>query len=342
MSEESQGENGEENKVVVVSTEEYTNKALEKYGVTRAAIAELRDKYLPLKTAGIEDKVSYDIVRAARMDIKKLRVRVEKTRKDLKAEALEYGRKVDARAKDIFERLEPIETHLIEQEKLVDDERERIKNKAAEDEAARISELKKGLFDAGMSFNGVNYIYGDITVDPDSVSSMGMQEYVALLDRINIAKIKEREAQVERDRIAAEAAEKLTGEARENERIRKEQEAKQVELDAEQARIDAEKEKIEKDKQDAIDEAERVEEAKQAEIKAKENAAREEEERIRQEKEATELTERLKPDNEKLVGFASQLEAVSVPAVENGESHEVLKKAVDYINKASLVLRSAQ
>jgi len=57
----------------------------------------------------------------------KHRTGVEKHRKFLKADALSYGRKVDAAAKEIFGKLAPIEDHLTEQEKIVTDEKKRVK-----------------------------------------------------------------------------------------------------------------------------------------------------------------------------------------------------------------------
>jgi chromosome segregation ATPase len=128
---------------------ENQNRSLERFNVTDAAIAAMREKYMPLTIAGLDDACGLQAVHAARMVVKSHRVQVEKVRKDLKADALEYGRKVDAEAKRITAMLEPIETHLANAEGRIEAEKETIRNaarlkaeaeaKAAADaEAARI------------------------------------------------------------------------------------------------------------------------------------------------------------------------------------------------------------
>ena len=67
-----------------------------KYDTTDSAIAQLKAEYAPLV---ITDKASYKAVVAAISDVRGRRTAVEARRKELKAGALEYGRKVDARAK---------------------------------------------------------------------------------------------------------------------------------------------------------------------------------------------------------------------------------------------------
>lgn len=123
--------------------------ALMRFGVADEAIAKMADEYLPLKIADVNDAVGFKAVHEARMIVKSKRVDVEKVRKELKADALEYGRKVDAEAKRITAMLQPIELHLTAQEEAYQAEKERIRNAArlaaeaearakAEAEAARL------------------------------------------------------------------------------------------------------------------------------------------------------------------------------------------------------------
>jgi len=60
---------------------------LAKYNVTDAAIAKLNADYMALAVKGVDDKAGYEVVKAARIDIKKRRVEVEKTRVTLKRKA---------------------------------------------------------------------------------------------------------------------------------------------------------------------------------------------------------------------------------------------------------------
>jgi chromosome segregation ATPase len=109
--------------------------------ITDQAIAKMRARYLPLKIQGVQDSAGAAVIHSARMEVKAKRVEVEKVRKALKADSLEYGRKVDAEAKRITGLLEPIENHLDAQEKIYEAEKERIRNaarlKAESEERAR-------------------------------------------------------------------------------------------------------------------------------------------------------------------------------------------------------------
>ena len=84
--------------------------------ITDAAIAEMSTLYMGLAITDLEDKEQFDAVHSARMVVKGKRVEVEKKRKELKADAIAWGKKVDTEAKRIFGKLEPIETHLINEE----------------------------------------------------------------------------------------------------------------------------------------------------------------------------------------------------------------------------------
>jgi len=114
---------------------EVISTALQKFNIADTAIMELSDRYMVLKTNGLDDKKAFDAVHEARMDVKGRRVEVEKTRKELKEEALKYGRAVDAEAKRITALLAPIEDHLQAEEDKVTNERARIKKEAEEKDA---------------------------------------------------------------------------------------------------------------------------------------------------------------------------------------------------------------
>ena len=104
------------------------NMALTKFTPTDTAIAAMRDEYMPLTIRDVNDLVGFKIVHSARMVVKNHRVQVEKVRKQLKADALEFGRRVDGEAKRINALLEPIESHLSKEEDAYEAEKERIRN----------------------------------------------------------------------------------------------------------------------------------------------------------------------------------------------------------------------
>ena len=79
------------------------------FSVTDAGIAELEAKHRGLVVAH-GDKKGYLALTQAIAEVRTARTDVEKRRKELKQDALEYGRLVDSTAKAITERLEAIET----------------------------------------------------------------------------------------------------------------------------------------------------------------------------------------------------------------------------------------
>ncbi len=97
------------------------------YDVTDKAIGALSAEYMPLVINDLSDKKQLEAVHEARLDVKKVRVAVENKRKELKSEALAWGKKVDGEANRIKGLLEPIESHLQAEENKVAEEEARIK-----------------------------------------------------------------------------------------------------------------------------------------------------------------------------------------------------------------------
>jgi len=102
-------------------------KELITYTVTDAYLAQIKKDYLALTVQGLDDKDGYAKCHEARIEVKGRRVAVEKRRKELKSDSLEFGRKVDTEARRITVELEEVEDHLREQQDVIDNEKERIK-----------------------------------------------------------------------------------------------------------------------------------------------------------------------------------------------------------------------
>ena len=105
---------------------------LQKFNVADAVISQMATEYMPLKVSGIEDKIGLKKVHDARMVIKGKRIEVEKKRKELKESSLRFGQAVDGEAKRITKLLSPIETHLENEESIVEKEKERLQVEAEE------------------------------------------------------------------------------------------------------------------------------------------------------------------------------------------------------------------
>lgn len=284
------------------------------YDVQRELITQIADEYMPLTVSGIDDKAGLEAVHKARMEVKNLRVRIEKRRKQLKAESLEYGRQVDSAAKELTDLLTPIETHLENEEAIVAREKARLEREAEGKRQAMIRERFNCLSEC--SFPGGNsYLEGDI-------ARFTVAEFSAVLDSERVAKaaFDERMAaeKAERERIAEQQrieAERLAKERAELERQRREQVEAQAKIDAEQKRLlEAELEQkrlafLEKAKAEAAEKA-RLEaiaeqERKAAEAKAKAEADERERQRI----------EALRPDCEKLITIADRVRDIDVPVL---------------------------
>jgi len=97
--------------------------------ILESEIVKLQTNYLPLKINGLSDKEGYQKVFDALQIMKKHRLLIESTRKELKQDALEYGRSIDSKAKEIRALVDPIENHLLGERKAIDDEVEQIKFK---------------------------------------------------------------------------------------------------------------------------------------------------------------------------------------------------------------------
>ena len=250
---------------------------LANFSKSDAGIAELANKYLPLEIKGVNDSNGFKLVHAARMDVRARRIGVEKIRKDLKANALDFGKRVDAEAKRITALLEPIEEHLDAQETAYEDAKAEIKRQA---EVAKQAALQARI-DALWAV--------DVVLPVLQVGAFTDDEFAAILNDAkaeHAAKLEKIEAErIERERIEAEAA---AARKAEDERLAKER----AELEAEKARHAAEQAEQKRIADDAA---------------AKQRAEAEEAAR----KEAEEL----RPDKERLIAFAETLLRLEVPKV---------------------------
>ena len=109
------------------------------YNVSNAAIAELKSKYGGLTA---DTPQGYEDVKTALKEVSGYRIAVENKRKELKADALEYGRKVDAEAKRIQALIAEVEEPLKLEKKKVDDEKDRIAREKVEAERRELERLR--------------------------------------------------------------------------------------------------------------------------------------------------------------------------------------------------------
>jgi colicin import membrane protein len=299
------------------------------YNVPDARIAELKAKYSGLTIMSVTDKKGYDLVHSARMEVKELRLAVEKKRVELKAYSLEYGRKVDAEAGRIKKLLEPLEESLEAEEERIDAEKEAIRAAAQ---------------------NAVHHPYniGDLAAMPATAFAL----VLATATEAHELREKERlaaeaalaEKRAEEERLAREQAEaKAAAEKAERERLA----AERAKLDAEQAEFRRQQEEFQAQRraQEQADRDKRI--AEEAAARAKAEAERQAaEEAARKEREAKEAAEAAtqaearrqaaaaaRPDADKLLGLAETLRGTAFPKLATAEGQKVITETALLVAK---------
>ncbi len=332
------------------------------YTPSEQQITDWAKEFFPLVITDLNDKAMVKRVHDARMIVRDARITIEKTRVALKAEALEYGRRVDSEAKRHSQRVEEIERHLTAQEGKVEAEKARVK-KEKEDAARAVLQKRVALL-AAVSLHGICHL------PPSQVETMTEQQFQDTLgdatDEFNAAQA----AIAEKERAAKAEAERLAKEKADLDRQRAEQEAEKKRLADEQAKLDAEKKRIadEEAAKDRVAENERIakEAAERARIETEERMKREAAEaKAKAEREAAEVKERqereaaeakaraeaeeaaakakteaeeaarlkaeaMRPDKEKLLAFADYVAAIELPklSVELNEFTERISRLV--------------
>lgn len=208
-----------------------------------------------MKINGVDDKEGYEQVKKAiRLITSKINA-VDDKRKELKADSLEYGRRVDGKAKEITEMLMPIKDHLVAQKETIDTEKENLAKKAEEERLAKIKHRHGILLECGMGLVGAEYIwqsklYANIEMALVAVNleTMNDASFNHFVQEVKEAVTKEQE-EVESIRLAKEAADKKAEEDRAAlNKEREEFERQKKELADQMAEIEKQKRELELEK----------------------------------------------------------------------------------------------
>jgi|WetSurMetagenome_2_1015567.scaffolds.fasta_scaffold19772_2 hypothetical protein len=257
--------------------------ALVKYDVDEAVLAATKAKCAEMTA---DTPKGYDEVRLAIAALRTTRVSIEKKRVELKADALAYGRLVDAEAKRLTGLVAEIEDPLSEKKRAIDDEKERVRREA---EAEKLRAME-----AEIAANRAKQ-------EADAKAVRDAEEARMAAERRRLA---DERAAFEAERQKAEAAAAVERERLAAER-RQEEDRQRVERD----RLDAERRAIEAARQ----QAEREEFERQATIRAeKEAAERVEREKVEKARVEAELAA-LRPDLERVKVFIAAIRAIEAP-----------------------------
>ena len=295
------------------------------FRISDARIEELQAEYMPLTISGVTDKAGFDLVHSARMDIKDLRVSIDKTRKSQVADALEWQRTVNGIAKRLTAGLKPIEAHLNKQEDVYTAEIDRIK---AEKQASAQAETQRridALMAVGVKANIAEIVqmtpgaYGDYLVMVTATFAQGQA--------VKAAQEAEAKAKVEAEAAArADEMEKLTAmheaQVKETAKLKAERDAFEAEkAAAAQSVRDAEAKAAQAIREEQI-RKEAIETAKaDAEAQAKAEADRKEDEEFK-----AAIFEATRPDVDKLIALSNAIENLPMPTMTTERGNIALAK----------------
>jgi len=308
-------------------------------------------------------EITKDVIAKAkrlRLDVRKVRTGADKVHKEVKSEALRWGKAIDG-VKNI------LKYAVEDKEKKLEDIEKHFENIEAEKIAVLQRERESILIKYEVE-NAENMGLGEMTEE-------GWKYFEAGLRSTYEAKI-EAEKKAEKDRIAtekAEAEEKIRM-AEENEKLKKKVEADKKKADAEKAKqkkkddADAKKreaedkkhkaeqkkisdkhesdqkkinDKLQKEREDKEKIAKQLKDQEDAIEKAKVNARKKKEDEEKAQKLADKKAKRA-PDKDKLKVFVDNIKALEFPDVKSEEAEEIveqtrilLEKVVKYIKSNS-------
>ena len=275
-----------------------------KYNVTDASIEELREKYaiVPKVNTSAELKT----LKADITVVRTLRTSVEATRKDLKKEALEYGRKVDTEATRIKEKLISIEQPMKDEQKRYEDKIKAAKEEEERLELERVAEIQRKINNI-TSLPSLNDGKAPHEIEEaiESLNYRDLFDYQEFTSQRDDALVIARESLVELLRVALEKelVEKEAAAQKElEEKERQEAEAKrQQEIEEREKQAAIEQEKIKKERAEMVAKQKKLDdeaEARDAKQLAEKNRLEEERQKIEEEKAALEHEKQAKIEAE--------------------------------------------
>jgi hypothetical protein len=315
-----------------------------------------------LTIAGAGDRKGFDAVHEGRMILREKRLGIDKRRKELKADALAYGKQVESTAQALIGIIEPEEARLQAEEdkyNAAKAEEKRLK----EEEAAKLTQAR---------VDALGAVGDTITFAlAGALEEEAYQERLKEATAAHEAKLaREAAEEAERQRLAAEAEKARQEEAARLEAQRVEQEKLAAELKAQQEKLAAQQREIEERNRAEYErlaaEQQKLDDAKAAEEKRIADAAAEEErkaaveqarkeavaaEKLRAEKEAAAKLEREKraeakrlraeakrPDKEKLIAFADLVDQMDIPELTEA-SIDARQSVIEIMESASERIR---
>lgn len=276
-------------------TQPHTNGTLSvDYGITPEMITETKARYAALQA---DTPDGYKAVGTALKEVAGTRIAVEKKRKQLKADSLEWGRKVDSEAARVTALILEIEEPLRAKKEAVDNERQRKLDAIKAEEDRRLAEAEQR------------------RKDEEEAKIKAQREAEAAANKAEADRLAE-----ERRKFALEQAEADAKRQAEYDR----QQTELRKLEADRKALEAERRRLAKIEQDR-------QAAEARAVEAERNAAL----AIQREIEERERLDRLRPDAETLHLFAATLREIVPPAMKTDEGRAALALAMEQIGEVA-------
>lgn len=245
---------------------------IDKFTPQKAELQTLAAQYSALTIAGIQDKAGYKIVDEARKDLKRKRVEITKTGKELREEAVAFQKKVIAVEKELVALIEPVELDLATKQEAID--------KAIQMEKRRES----------LPYRQEQLKELGVVVADEFLLIMEDAAYLAFVTEKKAEKVAEQERQLKEQQEALAKAQAKLEEDKRLEAAKIEaaaQAAVQAAAKAEQdklAAVEAERKKAADERAALVAEQEQKERDRQAAVEAEAKAKKEAEEQAKAEK----------------------------------------------------------
>jgi len=309
-----------------------------KYDIETAVITALEARYADIK---VVDGKSKAVAMEGLAEYRELRAKIDKRHKELKKDALKYGRAVDNEKNRLKGLLAPVEQHLKDARQIYDDkikakkaEKERIEQERVDKIAQKIQSLDHAVDTAlNMSSGRVAELCDEIVAI--QITEEVFQEFAEQAKAVKLTTLSALD-DIYNDKVTREKADaERRAEIEKLEKIRKENEAAQAKIDQEKAEFEAAK-KAEQEKQ------ERAEFERKAKRQAEQEVQQKEKEKIEAENEAKRQTELL-PDKEKLIAFSNILANIEMPHLKSKNAKKILNEiCIRIIELADVIKEQAE
>lgn len=249
---------------------------IEKFNPKKAELVSIVENYKYLEIKGIDDKQGYAIVDEARKDLKRKRVEIQKTGKELREDAVAFQKKIIAVEKELISLIEPLEIDLGAKQDFVD------KEKLKKTREILLPERKEKLLSVESEVDD-SFLLEMGDVEFESFYNQKRSEFLSEKER----KIKEVELKIQREKELQDAASLAKEKAEQAERQRIELEKTRLENE----RIETERRFAEQARKAELDKQEAIERERQKAEQEKIRLIQEQEEKERQ---------KIKAENEKI------------------------------------------